>query len=325
MERILEFHEGFLRTALVALGFALIAGSARWATRKLVGSRLRHLLLLLLAVLALREGFRKVLRERYTASPPLKEVKPGESLWHPVTTTDLALRYYALESTKLSVERLRVVFLTDLHVTPALPLAYYEHIHELVSAQHPDLIVMTGDYASQPQNIALLARLFTRPWPARFGTFAVLGNHDFWTDAARIRKTLSAGDVSFVSNGCERLPDSVGRVAICGTEAPWGPALSGKLDGRDLNLVLSHTPDNIYRLAEQGASLVFAGHTHGGQIRLPWLGAAVVPSRFGRLFDQGHFKVEGADLFVSAGVGADAPSVRLYCQPEILVIDIDRE
>ncbi|HYQ40414.1 MAG TPA: metallophosphoesterase [Polyangiaceae bacterium] len=324
-ERILELHEGPMRTALVSLGFVLIVGSARWATRRFVGSHLRYLPLLILGAIALREGFRRVLRQQYAASPPLREVKPSESLWHPVTTTDLALRYYALSSPKLATERLRVVFLTDLHITRALPPEYYEHIHELVSAQDPDLILMAGDYASQPQNIELVARLFARPWPARFGTFAVLGNHDFWTDPARIRETLSAAGVTFVGNHCQRLPDRAGRIAICGTETPWGPALSAALDPQDLNLALSHTPDNIYRLAEQGASLVFAGHTHAGQLRLPLIGSIVVPSRFGRLFDRGHFKVEGADLFVSGGVGADAPSFRLYCQPEILIVDISRE
>ena len=87
-------------------------------------------------------------------------------------------------------------------------------------------------------------------------------------------------------------------------------------------LVLSHTPDNIYEVAERGATALFAGHTHGGQFRLPLLGPLVVPSRYGRRFEEGHFVVNGTHLFVSAGVGADAPALRLWCPPELIVVDL---
>jgi hypothetical protein len=241
-----------------------------------------------------------------------------------VTTTDVVLHYYALSSQLLVAPRLRLVLLTDMHVTRALPRAYYERVFELVLAQDADLVLLAGDYASAPENIELSAQLFARRWPARLGAFAVLGNHDFWTDPARTRETLRAAGVTLVDSRCQPLPSSIGRVAICGTEAPWGAGLPSLLDRSELNLVLSHTPDNVYRLAEQGASLVLSGHTHGGQIRLPGVGSIVVPSRFGRLFDEGHFRVDGTELFVSAGVGADAPALRIYCPPEILVIDITR-
>lgn len=324
MERVLELHEGPPRSALSLLGFLLIAGSARWAMRALPRSRWRYLPLVVLGVVALREGRRHVLRRQYTASAPVRRVGPAQSLSRPVTTTDLAVSYYRLSAHQLTAPRLRIVALTDLHISPALPAEYFDHVRTLVAAQDPDLILLTGDFVSFPKNIELLERLFARPWSARFATLAVLGNHDFWTDAKRVRETLSAGGVTLVENGCWHLPTAVGHVAVCGTDAPWGPELSAALDRSELNVVLSHTPDNVYRLAEQGASLVFAGHTHGGQIRLPGIGSIVVPSRNGRMFDEGHFRVDGADLFVSAGVGADDPPLRVYCQPEIFVVDLSR-
>jgi len=325
MERILELHEGPARTALVVVGFATVVGSAGFATRRFGRSRLRYLPFLILALIAMREGFRQLRRRQYTASAPVNRVGRSESLWHPLTTTDLVLRHYALGSPQLAAARLRVVMLTDLHVTAALPPAYYERVFDLASEQSPDLILLSGDYVSKPDNIELMQRLFARPLRARFGVYAVLGNHDFWTDATRVRAVLRSAGVILVDERCQHLPPAVGRVAICGTEAPWGSGLSSRLDRSELNLVLSHTPDNVFRLAEQGASLVFSGHTHGGQIRLPGVGAVVVPSRFGRLFDQGHFRVDGVDLFVSAGVGADMPALRVYCQPEVLVVDIAPE
>jgi predicted MPP superfamily phosphohydrolase len=115
-------------------------------------------------------------------------------------------------------------------------------------------------------------------------------------------------------------------VRLCATEAPWGPALTRETSSAGTAprlplLVLSHTPDNIYELAALGANAVFSGHTHGGQIRFPFIGSVIVPSAYGRRFDLGHFSVDGTDLFVSAGVGADHPAVRIWCRPELLVVD----
>jgi predicted MPP superfamily phosphohydrolase len=90
-------------------------------------------------------------------------------------------------------------------------------------------------------------------------------------------------------------------------------------------VVLTHTADNIYRLRHGGAALVFAGHYHAGQIRLPWLGSLVVPSAFGRLFDHGHFLLGRTHLFVTAGIGAGSPAFRICCPPDVLVVDLVRD
>ena len=87
-------------------------------------------------------------------------------------------------------------------------------------------------------------------------------------------------------------------------------------------IVLSHTPDNVYALQALGVDAVFAGHTHGGQMRLPFLGAIIVPSRYGRRFDRGHFVVGKTHLFVSTGVGADEPAFRLWCPPDLVAVDL---
>ena len=89
-----------------------------------------------------------------------------------------------------------------------------------------------------------------------------------------------------------------------------------------MTLVLTHTPDNIYELSGPGVTAVFAGHYHAGQIRIPLLGSLVVPSAYGRLFDHGHFVVNGTHLFVTAGVGAAVPPFRVYCQPDVFIVDI---
>ncbi len=248
-------------------------------------------------------------------------------LFDPVTTTDLVVRHFDVRAPGLGVPRVRVLHLTDLHVTEELPWAYYERIKRELSARKPDLVLFTGDYLSRIERLPLLEQFLSDLPRARYGSFAVFGNHDHWLRDARIEQDLARSGVTLLPGRCTRvpIPDHPG-LRLCGTEAPWGPGL-GQDDvvkgapGRGPLLVMTHTPDNVYALNALGATAVFAGHTHGGQMRLPVLGAIIVPSAYGRRFDLGHFKVEGTDLFVSAGVGADEPPLRIYCHPELVEVD----
>ncbi|HEV8606417.1 MAG TPA: hypothetical protein VGQ99_13675, partial [Tepidisphaeraceae bacterium] len=88
------------------------------------------------------------------------------------------------------------------------------------------------------------------------------------------------------------------------------------------NVTLSHNPDSIFSLARHGAHFVLAGHTHGGQIRIPILGSLVLPVRF-KQYDQGLFDVRGAKLYVSRGVGCRVP-VRFRCPPEVTTFTLTR-
>ena len=160
---------------------------------------------------------------------------------------------------------------------------------------------------------------------AERGDYAVLGNHDHWTDPEQIQALLARkghpdagehvrGRIELDGQPIQLIGCDYGGFAdIRIPEIPSRPVLK---------LVLCHTPDAIYELARAGADAVFSGHNHAGQARIPWLGPLIVPSRLGRLFDHGHFVVEGAHLFVSSGVGAATPPLRFYCQPDIFVVDV---
>jgi predicted MPP superfamily phosphohydrolase len=208
-------------------------------------------------------------------------------------------------------------------VTDALPDSYTTHVHETLRAIEPDLIVMTGDYISVAERVPLLERWLERMPRARFGTYAILGNHDLWTrEEGAVLAAFQRAGIRMLRGTCENTAIAGGALRVCGTEHPWGPAHPDLASDGVPTLVLSHTPDNVYPLAADGADVVFAGHTHGGQIRLPLLGAIVVPSDYGRRFDRGHFVVERTHLYVSAGIGADAPPLRLWCPPELVVVDL---
>jgi predicted MPP superfamily phosphohydrolase len=112
-------------------------------------------------------------------------------------------------------------------------------------------------------------------------------------------------------------------VVVSGYEHPWGDAAwqAPPRNGNDLHLVLTHTPDNIYDLRDRGIDAIFAGHYHGGQMRVPVLGPLVVPSKYGRRYDRGHFVFGKTHLFVTSGVGSAEPPVRVWCPPDVLIVD----
>ncbi len=304
--------------AQIGFGAALTAGAwVAWRRRERWMSFAAATLLLAFVA---GEGRRAWLRESYGARVGGAQVV---SLLQPVTTTDLAIDRYTVSSSRLPRERLRVVHLSDLHVNELLSPDYYAQVNAEVKALEPDMIVLTGDYISKAQRVGLLRQWLKELPRAADGTYAVLGNHDYWTDQPELVRAAFEQVGARVLTG-ECVAAAGGRV--CGTDAPWGPGLkAAALAGNGgFTLVLSHTPDNVYEVAEGGADAMFAGHTHGGQIRLPLLGALIVPSRYGRRFDRGQFVVGPTSLFVSSGVGADSPAIRLWCRPTIVVVDFVR-
>jgi predicted MPP superfamily phosphohydrolase len=312
------------RLATVALAALLGAVAVVPLWRRWRGPWTRAAVLLLCAFAA-GEVRRAWLRYQYSL-----ETAGGSriDLFHPITTTDLAVRHYDARLPGLGLARLRVVEVTDLHVTEELPSAYYQEIHARIAAEKPDLVVLAGDYLSQIRRLPLLEAWLAGLPRARYGNYGVLGNHDHWVDQGRkVSDALTRAGVTMLSGTCTlvAIPNAPG-VRLCGTETPWGPtleraAIDAGAPGHAPLLVVSHTPDNVYALHDLGAAAVFAGHTHGGQMRLPVLGAIIIPSAYGRRFDLGRFNVEGTELFVSAGVGSDQPPIRIYCPAELLEVD----
>jgi predicted MPP superfamily phosphohydrolase len=303
-----------VRTAgalLVLLGLVVFHSTRR-------GGRVwRHVWLLVLAIFAVGEIHRLWLRGRYRV-----DAEPLDP-FSVVTTTDLKIRSYDLVLPALATSRLRVLHLTDLHVTPAFPESYDARVFSEIQSIAPDLVVLTGDYVTGPDRVERFERWVARLPVARYGAYAVLGNHDYWAGRAdAVRAALEKYGVKVLSGKCETVTvRDAAPLDLCGTDAPWGPESPALSRAPHPTFLLSHTPDNVYSATGRGADAVFSGHTHGGQFRLPLLGAILVPSHYGRRFDRGHFQDEGVHLFVSAGLGADAPPLRLFCPPELVVVD----
>jgi uncharacterized protein len=256
-------------------------------------------------------------------SPPVAEDGPVIDLFRLQTTTDLILRRYEVAVPGWSGPSLRVAHLSDFHLNTHPPVTYFRDAMRRVEAAQPDIVILTGDFVTDSEYIPLMTQVLPLA-KGRLGTFGVIGNHDTWEDVAAVRAAARSAGVRMLGDSSVRVPVQDGHaVVLTGYEHPWSEDewQPPERNGHELHIVLTHTPDNIHLLEEHGFDAVFAGHYHGGQIRLPGLGSLVVPSKYGRRYDQGHFVFGRTHLFVSAGVGSAEPPVRIWCRPDVLLVD----
>jgi predicted MPP superfamily phosphohydrolase len=245
---------------------------------------------------------------------------------------------------------LKIVAIGDIHGgSNWAPAERIREVVELANAQQPDLVVLLGDYISQQQGTT-----YPRPLKmsmaevaanlgglkAKYGVYAVLGNHDHWfgeeTIAARLREqgfTVLENEVATLQvNGKPLRLLGLKDHLFLGDEFYKDADLRRSLvaNGEGQIIVLEHSPDVITYLTGVNSispdlRLMLAAHTHGGQVALPLIGRPVVPSAYGQLFAYGEVRVNGVDLFVTSGVGTSVLPIRLGVPPEIAVLTLRSE
>ena len=208
---------------------------------------------------------------------------------------------------------LTVLHLSDFHFYRTLGREYFEFVVRRCMADGtPDLAILTGDFIDDPEYLDWIEPVFG-PLKWNVAAFAVLGNHDWWQDADGVRKRLTGLGIRVLGNGWQAVDVRGERLVAIGHEGPWfrpPPDLAGAPD--DFRLLVSHTPDNIGWAKRNSCRLMFAGHNHGGQIRIPVFGSLFVPSRYSRTYDKGTFHEPPTVLHVTRGLGAKEP-IRLLC------------
>lgn len=226
----------------------------------------------------------------------------------------------------------RAVLISDIHVAgPDMPPSRLRRIVRQIRALRPDLVLIAGDLVSDKrfatrrfplaEAVAPLAGL--RP---RLGTFAVLGNHDHWRDAAEARAALRAAGVTVLDNAALHAgPLALGGIDDDFTDhddLPTTLAALRSLPGP--RLLLSHSPDPFATLPLD-VPLMLAGHTHCGQIRLPFVGALSTMSRYGERYACGRVDEGGRTLIVGAGLGTSILPVRLGARPDMWLVILGPE
>ena len=227
----------------------------------------------------------------------------------------------------------RIAQLSDLHLQPGFPAACLEPALALVNREKPDCIVLTGDYIyDKAGNGEMWLRRCAEAvsgLSAPDGKFAIFGNHDYLMDSQdpppdpwhRAGYRTLSDQAAEIKRGA----DSIYLVGLRSCiKRPVDPdAVLRLAPPRAVKIALWHEPDRAGDSAAAGASLQLSGHTHGGQVVLPFIGPPLLPIG-GRKYPQGLYRVGTMPLYVSRGVGLLPPRVRLNCPPEVTLVTLRR-
>lgn len=237
---------------------------------------------------------------------------------------------------------LRIAIIGDFHVNETKNERFLARAAARCNALEPDLVLLVGDFVfNHRSDIAPLAALGALR--ARYGVYAVVGNHDSSSDhlpgrmtghrteldrSDDLQRLLEPLGITFLRNRSVTVTHEHDTVHVAGIDDLWmescnlHAALKNVPRGAPC-ILLSHNPDIILDPASHRAHLIASGHTHGGQVRLPWLGAlAPLPQRLSKKFDQGLFAVSPAcTLAVTHGIGEMHIPLRFLARPEILMLE----
>jgi len=237
--------------------------------------------------------------------------------------------------------KLFITVIADLHAGgPDMTLPHVRRVVDTAQALRSDLVVLLGDFTAwyrfrtepvaDPLWAAELARL-----KAPLGTWAILGNHDWWHHLEGVRTALAGVNIPILENDAVLLGADGRRFWLAGIgdqlAYPLGggryrgiddlPGTLARVQSDDPVLLLVHEPD-IFPNVPDRVALTLAGHTHGGQIRLPFIWPYFVPSSYGARFAYGHVIEEGRHLIVSGGLGTSIIPARLGVPPEIVHVTL---
>ncbi len=231
--------------------------------------------------------------------------------------------------------------IADLHAGgPDMTVPHIRHIVDTANGLQSDLVVLLGDFkawyrfhtepVADPIWAGELARL-----AAPLGTWAILGNHDWWHDLNGVRNALAQVKIPLLENDAvllgapgqkfwlaglgDQLAHRIGHGQFRGEDNLPGTLARIRTD--DPVLLLAHEPD-IFTKVPDRVALTLAGHTHGGQIRVPLIWPHFVPSKYGARFAYGHIVEDDRHLIVSGGLGTSVVPARLGVPPEVVHITL---
>jgi predicted MPP superfamily phosphohydrolase len=230
----------------------------------------------------------------------------------------------------------RIAQISDIHFGDFLGQSHVENVVRTTNELHPDLIVITGDFVTSGGNrrtrhgaIAAepCARVLSGLY-APLGIFAVLGNHDALSDPVYVTKALEAQRIRVLRNASVPMERDGGRLWVAGVDDVLGRGARVDVTFRGIPgdepvIALVHEPDFADVLCKQHVDLQLSGHSHGGQVRIPFVGAPVLPE-MARKYPLGMYRVRGMQLYTNPGVGVIELPIRFDCPPEITVFTLRR-
>ena len=224
-----------------------------------------------------------------------------------------------------NLDGLKIVFASDFHIKP-----YEKHrlkkIIRKINEQNPHIILLGGDYVnSHKKNMTYpIAKIASelKSLKSKYGTFAVLGNHDGWQGKYEVIQALQDNNIQVLENSNINLD----KFSVAGVEdlQTGNPNLQKALKNAEKNIILlTHSPD-IFPQVPDTVMLTLAGHTHGGQIVFPGIKPLLVPSIYGTKYAFGLIQENNKKMYVSKGMGTSILPLRFNCRPEIVVIEFEK-
>ncbi|MBI1878522.1 MAG: metallophosphoesterase [Chloroflexi bacterium] len=252
-------------------------------------------------------------------NPP--QVKPG---WVELTHISLVLPRLAPE-----FHGYCLVQISDLHTDISLTRAHLADVVELINRQQPDLVAITGDFVSYEArpHVEDIAATLSQLRP-RDATVAVLGNHDYWTEVELIRQVITHSGMIDLSNAVYTLRRGEAMLHIAGVDDFWEDQarlnrVLAQLPATGAAILLAHEPDFAdTSAATRRFDLQLSGHSHGGQVIVPFLGPLVRPP-YSLKYPVDCYRVGEMWLYTNRGLGESSIRLRLNCRPEITVFTLE--
>ncbi len=233
---------------------------------------------------------------------------------------------------------LRIVQLSDFHYDPLFSVHPIRKAVEIVQGLKPDLIVFTGDFITETRYSEFLVSWRKQSYYAqecaellgriqcRLGSIAILGNHDVAHGADIIVDLLQNNGIKVLRNSAFPLEESGSRLWLAGVDdaLEGQPDLKKTFNGIPENeavILLAHEPDFALESSNQNVDLQLSGHSHGGQIRIPLIGAPYLPD-LGKQFPKGLYQVGKMKLYTNVGLGTITVPFRFDCPPEITLFTL---
>jgi predicted MPP superfamily phosphohydrolase len=221
---------------------------------------------------------------------------------------------------------LRIVQISDIHHGLFLPKEWLSEAVQQANRLNPDIIALTGDFVTYSRrNIGPAAEILGR-LRARYGVFAVLGNHDFRVDADAVTRALRHQRIDVLRNRHISLGFGGASLYLAGVDDyGYGADLRRAVRGiprEAATILLAHNPRIVHLASRNGVSLILAGHTHGGQVNLPLLGTVYGRSPERLRYKIGWDRLGATQIYVSRGLGTIVLPWRLRCPAEISHLEL---
>lgn len=239
-----------------------------------------------------------------------------------------------IEDIRINLKRLpkrldgfRLVHLSDIHHSPFTNIEHIENAIRIANNLEPDMCVLTGDYVSHEAKYIEPAAKILGSLKSEYGTYACLGNHDHWTNAEAVTKSLRENKIRVLINEGFRFTARDVSFWLCGVDdymlkrTNLNAALHGSFPD-EMKMLLAHNPLIIRQASKYSVDVMFSGHTHGGQIKIREKEKKILSNRKPK---SGLHRRKNTKIYITRGIGTVVLPVRYQCPPEISLITLNTE